>query len=108
MTGPLEVCPAWIDRCLRDRRVGVLAIPRNGRAPLATPVWYDFDGERFRIQVEASSAKAKLLGRSTTLPVTLTIQSEAPPYRYTVLYGDATLRSAGPGLRRRLARRYFG
>ena len=99
-----------LDRFFRDRRVAVLSIPRDGgRPPLTHPIWYDWDGAAFRLQVDATSAKAKRIAKLGTAPVSLTIQSEVPPYRYAVVYGTATL---GPntdlGLRRRVARRYFG
>lgn len=99
-----------LDRFFRDRRVAVLAIPRDGgRAPLTTPVWYDWDGTAFRVQVEHTSAKAKRIGALGRAPVSLTVQSEVPPYRYAVVYGTATLGpSTDPGLRTRVARRYFG
>jgi nitroimidazol reductase NimA-like FMN-containing flavoprotein (pyridoxamine 5'-phosphate oxidase superfamily) len=100
---------AWLDRFFRQRRVAVLAIPRPGRSPLATPVWFDWDGARFRVQVEAGSAKARALAGGAPVPVALTVQSEVPPYRYAVVHGVATLRpNDEAGLRRRLARRYFG
>lgn len=100
---------AWLETFFRHRRVAVLAIPRAGRSPLATPVWYDWDGQRFVVQVEAKSAKAKAFAGAASLPVALTVQSEVPPYRYAVVHGQATLRpNDRPGLRRRLARRYFG
>ena len=100
---------AWLERFFRARRVAVLAIPRAGKSPLATPVWYDYDGTRFRVQVEATSAKARAFAAASALPVSLTIQSEVPPYRYAVVHGQATLGANDqPGLRRRLARRYFG
>ncbi len=96
-------------RFLQARRIGVLAIPRDARPPLATPIWYDYDGERFRIQVEAASAKAKLIGRGDATPVSLVVQSEVPPYRYAIVYGTARLLVGGDArLRRRVARRYFG
>jgi nitroimidazol reductase NimA-like FMN-containing flavoprotein (pyridoxamine 5'-phosphate oxidase superfamily) len=99
----------WLDRFFRQRRVAVLAIPRPGRSPLATPVWFDWDGTRFRVQVEANSAKARALAGGLPVPVALTVQSEVPPYRYAVVHGRATLRpNDQPGLRRCLARRYFG
>lgn len=97
-----------LDRFFRGRRVAVLAIARGERAPLATPVWYDWDGTRFVVQVEATSAKAKLVRKRVPTPVTLTVQSEVPPYRYAVVYGAATMGPAATGLRTRLARRYFG
>jgi hypothetical protein len=100
---------AWLPRFFRHRRVAVIAIPRPGRSPLATPVWYEFDGTRFLVQVEASSAKAKCFADGAAQPVALTVQSEVPPYRYAVVHGRATLRpNDRPGLRRALARRYFG
>jgi PPOX class probable F420-dependent enzyme len=99
----------WLDRFLRQRRVAVLAIPRPGRSPLATPVWFDWDGTRLRVQVERASAKARALASDGPVAVALTVQSEVPPYRYAVIHGRARLRpNDEPGLRRRLARRYFG
>ena len=71
---PQGVAP-WLDAFFRTRRVAVLAIPRAGRPPLTTPVWYDFDGARFRVQVEETSAKAKLLSRLGSAPVSLAVQS---------------------------------
>ncbi len=102
--------PATLDRFFRDRRVGVIAIPRgDDRPPLATPIWYDWDGSAFRIQVEATSAKAKWIAKLGRAAVSLTVQSEVPPYRYAVVYGTATLGpSDDPRLRVRVARRYFG
>ena len=99
----------WLDPFFRNRRVAVLAIPRGERSPLATPIWYDYDGERFRVQVEATSAKAKAFDGRDSLPVSLTVQSEVPPYRFAVVHGRAVLQPRGDGaLRRTLAHRYFG
>jgi hypothetical protein len=97
-------------RFFRNRRVAVLSIPREpGKPPLTTPVWYDWDGSAFRIQVEAKSAKAKRVAKLGTAPVSLAIQSEVPPYRYAVVYGQATLGpSTDPELRLQIARRYLG
>jgi len=98
-----------LDAFLRDRRVGVLSIARPGKPPHTSPVWYDYDGSRFRIQVETTSAKARLLAGAGSAAVSFAVQSEVPPYRYAVAYGTATLAPTGDeGLRRRLAHRYFG
>ncbi len=97
-----------LDRFYRDRRVAILSIPRDGRSPLSAPVWYEYDGRCFRVQVEATSAKARAFAKAASLPVSLSIQSEAPPYRYAVVHGRASLGASEPGLRRRIARRYFG
>src|SRR5882672_9339215 len=101
---------ATLDRFFRARRVAVLAIPRDdGRPPLTTPIWYDWDGTTFRLQVDATGAKAKRLAKLGRAQVSLTIQSEVPPYRYAVVYGTATLGpSDDPALRVRVARHYFG
>jgi hypothetical protein len=99
---------ADLDAFLRARRVAVIALPRaTGKPPLTTPIWYDWDGTVFRLEVEVTSAKGKLLARGP-LPVSLTIQSEVAPYRYAIAYGTATLGPLEPGLRARLAYRYFG
>ena len=100
--------PTALDGFLRDRRVAILSIPREGKAPLSAPIWYDWDGHAFRFQVEATSAKARLLARRGPVPVSVTVQSEVPPYRYAVAYGPATLGPSVPGLRDRVAHRYFG
>ena len=99
-----------LDAFFRNRRVAVLAIARDdGKPPLTTPIWYDWDGALFHLQVEATSAKAKRIMKLGKAPVSLTIQSEIPPYRYAVVYGTATLGpSRDPALRIRVARRYFG
>src|SRR5260221_13753882 len=85
-----------LDAFFRGRRVAVLAIPHDdGRAPLTTPIWYDWDGSVFRLQVDATSAKAKRIAKLGQAQVSLAIQSEVPPYRYAVVYGTATLGAGG-------------
>jgi PPOX class probable F420-dependent enzyme len=101
--------PAALDAFYRDRHVAVLAIPRADRPPYMSPVWYDWDGRVFRVQIEPAGAKGKLVGRQPGLQISMTIQSEVPPYRYAVVYGSATLKpNDDPTLRRRIARRYLG
>lgn len=99
-----------LDAFLRDRRVAVLSMTRGGdKPPLTHPIWYDYDGKTFRVHVEDTSAKAKLVARLGKAPCSLTIQSEVPPYRYAIAYGTATLSPASDeALRRTVARRYFG
>ncbi|MFN8545460.1 MAG: pyridoxamine 5'-phosphate oxidase family protein [Candidatus Binatia bacterium] len=101
---------AQLDAFLRARRVAVLSIPRAGKPPLCTPVWYDWDGRCFRVHVEDTSAKARAIARfGPAAPVSLVVQSEVPPYRYAIAYGSAVLGPAGDAaLRTAVARRYFG
>lgn len=102
--------PLWVDRFLRQRRVGVLALARIKRTPLTTPVWYEWSGQVLRIVVESDSAKARLVARHAEgVPASVTVQSEWPPYRYVVMHGTARIVDRPPGpLRKHLARRYFG
>jgi PPOX class probable F420-dependent enzyme len=79
------------DAFLAERRVGVLAIERDGKGPLCAPVWYrrTVDGD-FEIAMANDSAKARLLraaGRAT-----LCVQDEGRPYRYVTAEGAVALR----------------
>ena len=101
--------PAERAAYLAELHVGVLAVERPGRGPIAHPVWYVWDGDDVIIGVEAGALKARLLeaaGRAT-----LTVQDEAPPYRYVSVEGPVTLTPAhdGDGYDlRSIAVRYLG
>ena len=102
-----------LDAFLRGRRVGILSMNRGpDKPPLTHPIWYDYDGKTFRVQVEDTSAKAKLLRRVGKAPCSFAVQSEVPPYRYAIAYGTAALAEIGAAanaeLRRSIARRYVG
>ncbi len=74
---------------LADVRVGVLAVEEPGRGPLALPVWYFLDGDDVVVSMDGSSLKGRLLraaGRAT-----LTVQSEAPPYKYVSVEGPVEI-----------------
>lgn len=76
---------------LADVHVGILAIDREGRGPLALPIWYQFRDGAVEIGMGGDSLKAKLLraaGRAT-----LTVQTEAPPYKYVSVEGPVTVSS---------------
>ncbi len=94
---------------LTDVRVGVLAIERPGKGPLAHPIWYVYDGTDVLITMEATSAKATLLRRAGR--ATMVVQDETPPYRYVSLEGPVTIAPAqdGDGYDlREVAIRYLG
>jgi PPOX class probable F420-dependent enzyme len=94
---------------LTDVRVGVLAIERPGKGPLAHPIWYVYDGTDVLITMEATSAKATLLRRAGR--ATMVVQDEAPPYRYVSVEGPVTIApaAAGDGYDlREVAIRYLG
>lgn len=69
--------------------VGILAIERTGKGPLALPVWYQYDDHEVIISIDTNSAKAKLLRRHGR--ATLTVQDETPPYRYVMVEGPVAV-----------------
>jgi nitroimidazol reductase NimA-like FMN-containing flavoprotein (pyridoxamine 5'-phosphate oxidase superfamily) len=76
---------------LAEVHVGILAIDEPGRGPLAMPVWYLFEQGEIVIGMDGESLKARLLraaGRAT-----LTVQTEAPPYRYVSVEGPVVVES---------------
>ena len=85
--------------------VGVLAIDEPGRAPLAVPIWYRYEGGEVFAHVQDGSVKAVLLraaGRAT-----LVVQTETPPYKYVSVEGPVRL-DAGPHDEVAMATRYLG
>jgi len=71
---------------LAEARVGVLAIERVGRAPLAVPVWYDYrPGGEVLVWIDRDSVKHRLLDRAGRF--SLAVQSDRLPYRYVTAEG---------------------
>ena len=46
---------------LADLHVGILSIQRDGKGPLALPIWYRYDEGQVVIHMGRDSVKAKLL-----------------------------------------------
>ena len=77
------------DAFLADVHVGILAIARQDKGPLALPIWYQYEDGAIIIGMSGNSVKAKLLraaGRAT-----MTVQTEAPPYKYVSVEGPVEL-----------------
>ncbi|MFN0148485.1 MAG: pyridoxamine 5'-phosphate oxidase family protein [Dehalococcoidia bacterium] len=74
---------------LADVHVGVLAIAHPGKGPLALPVWYIFRDGEVLVGMDGTSLKARLLGAAGR--ATLTVQTEAPPYKYVSVEGPAVI-----------------
>ena len=74
---------------LADAHVGILAIERPGRGPLALPIWYRYVDGVVEIGMDGESQKARLLQASGR--ATLTVQTETPPYRYVCVEGPVTI-----------------
>lgn len=89
--------------------VGVLAVEREGRAPLAVPIWYGYEpGELVAILIGPDSLKAKLLAASGRF--SLCVQTEKLPYKYVMVEGPIveTRQCDVEADARVMARRYLG
>ena len=77
------------DEFLRGVHVGILAIERTSKGPLAVPIWYQYEDGQIVMGMDGQSLKATLLrnaGRAT-----LTVQTETPPYQYVMASGPVTI-----------------
>lgn len=74
---------------LAGLHVGVLSIQRDGKGPLALPIWYQYEDGEVLIHMSNESVKAKLLRRHGR--ASMTVQSEAPPYKYVMVEGPVTV-----------------
>jgi len=89
--------------------VGVLSIPRKGRAPLTVPVWYGYEaGEEIWFVTGRNSNKGQLLTLGCS--VSLCVQDEQPPYKYVTVEGTVSAIQPSEVERdvRPLAHRYLG
>ncbi|MEC3913423.1 pyridoxamine 5'-phosphate oxidase family protein [Nocardia sp. CDC160] len=77
------------EKFLAELHVGVIAIERPDRAPLAVPIWYAYEpGGEVHIWTESGSVKEKLIRAAGRF--TLTAQVEEQPYRYVSVEGPVT------------------
>ncbi|UOZ08667.1 pyridoxamine 5'-phosphate oxidase family protein [Amycolatopsis sp. WQ 127309] len=75
--------------------VGVLAVERAGRAPLAVPVWYDYaPGGELLIWMERDTVKDRAIRAAGRL--SLAAQDETPPYRYVTVEGPVIANDEPP------------
>lgn len=109
---PRELTESERDQFLGGVRVAVLSVARDGgRPPLAVPVWYGYqEGGNlsfFSGTQGHKSRKTDLVRRAGA--VTLTVQQEAPPYRYVSVAGTVVGVDAPPSAEQMLAvvRRYL-
>ena len=74
---------------LSELHVGILSIPREGRAPHSTPVWYRYESDNtIWFLADPNSQKGKLLSVGTKL--SFVVQSEEIPYQYVSVEGIVT------------------
>ncbi len=74
---------------LADLHVGILSIQRDGKGPLALPIWYQYEDGVVMIWMSGDSVKATLLRRHGR--ASMTVQDESPPYRYVMVEGPVTI-----------------
>lgn len=89
--------------------VGIIALPEEGRGPLAVPVWYAYDpGGELRVMTGRTSRKGQLLERAGRF--SLCVQTETPPYKYVSVEGPIIAMDPADPERdlRPLAHRYLG
>lgn len=92
---------------LADLHVGVLAVARNGEAPLAAPVWYSYEpGGDVVFVLASTSEKIRLI--EATGRASLCVQTETMPYKYVTVDGLAVVGDVDDDRERSLAYRYLG
>ena len=88
---PMDMTESERDEFLADLHVGILAIARKDKGPLALPIWYHYEDGDVVIHMDGSSVKAKLL--RTAGRATMTVQTEAPPYKYVSVEGPVVVQA---------------
>ncbi|RZQ59369.1 pyridoxamine 5'-phosphate oxidase family protein [Amycolatopsis suaedae] len=93
---------------LAELHVGVVAVERPDRAPLAVPIWYGYEpGGDVLLWTERGSVKEKLITAARRFAITA--QVEQPPYRYVTAEGPVTsIEPATDEIVRAIAVRYLG
>ena len=96
------------EQYLADVHVGVIAVERPGRAPLAVPIWYGYSpGGEVLLWTDTESLKHKVIRDAGRF--TITVQDEQPPYKYVTAEGDVTgIGPADDATVRAIAVRYLG
>jgi len=100
--------PQAREQFLAGLHVGVLSVATaDGRAPLAVPVWYDYQaGGRVSVITDRSSRKGRAIIAAGRM--SLCAQDEKPPYKYVSVEGPVEMEELDPADRLAMARRYLG
>jgi PPOX class probable F420-dependent enzyme len=102
------------EQFLAGLHVGVLSVVvpadgegREARAPLAVPVWYDYQaGGQVSVITGRNSRKGQAIRAAGRM--SLCAQDENPPYRYVTVEGPVVIEELEPAERLAMARRYLG
>ena len=92
---------------LADLHVGIISIPRENRAPLTVPIWYDYKpGGKLWILTESGSLKGHALLNCEY--ISLCAQTENPPYQYVTVEGRFEISDSNQEVGLKMAIRYLG
>lgn len=100
-----DMSPDQREAFLAGLHVGILSIQRDGKGPLALPIWYAYEDGQVHIHMDGNSVKATLLRRHGR--ASMTVQNETPPYQYVMVEGPVTVAHEGRDILP-LAVRYLG
>ncbi|TCC36434.1 pyridoxamine 5'-phosphate oxidase family protein [Kribbella speibonae] len=92
---------------LAESHIGVLAVERAGRSPLAVPVWYDYEpGGEVVIWIARGSVKHRSISQAGRF--SFLVQQEEPPYKYVTAEGPAVIDTEPPARAQvlKIVRRY--
>jgi PPOX class probable F420-dependent enzyme len=102
-----EMSVAQRDAFLGQARIGVLAMLGAQGAPIAIPIWYEWDGARARIFTHHQSPKIARLRRDGRVCLTVA-EPVGVPEAWVAIEGSATFEEGtGFALAERLAPRYY-
>jgi nitroimidazol reductase NimA-like FMN-containing flavoprotein (pyridoxamine 5'-phosphate oxidase superfamily) len=83
------------DEFLREPRVAVVAVARDGDPPLVVPVWFEYEAEiGFVFVMGGRSVKAGLL--SIEKRASVCVQDDRTAYRYVVADGPVSVTPIAP------------
>jgi nitroimidazol reductase NimA-like FMN-containing flavoprotein (pyridoxamine 5'-phosphate oxidase superfamily) len=83
------------EKFLAEPRVGVLAVARDGRPPLALPIWYGYEpGGELLLWTDQGTVKERAIQAAGEL--SLSVQQETRPYKYVTVSGPVVAASAKP------------
>lgn len=92
---------------LAEPRLGILTTLRAGGAPIAVPVWFEWDGERALAFTSASSLKVDRL-RNDPRASLLVVNNVGEPEAWVAIDAEVRIEEEGAAeLARRLADRYW-
>lgn len=102
-----EMSVAGRDAFLQQPRIGVLATLDTTGAPLAIPIWYEWDGARARMFSSVRAPKVARLRRDGRVCLTVA-EPAGVPEAWVAIEGMATIEEGtGFAVAQRLAPRYY-